>query len=71
MGRDYEPVLIALLVAFPVAWLLMNQWLSGFAYRVKLEPMVFLIALVATVGISLFTISFRPSKQRLLIRPRH
>ena len=67
LGRDYlKPVIIAMVVAFPIAWLLMNQWLSGFAYHVKLEPLWFLLATATLMGISLFTVSFQSIKTAMV-----
>jgi putative ABC transport system permease protein len=39
-----RPVLIANLIAWPVAWWAMNRWLSGFAYHVDLPVWLFLAA---------------------------
>jgi putative ABC transport system permease protein len=46
---------IALLVATPIAWWLMNEWLKGFAFRVEIGVWVFLLAGVLAVGVSLVT----------------
>jgi len=48
---------IALLVATPVAWWLMRRWLSGFAYRIKIGPELFLLAGISAAGIALMTVS--------------
>ena len=39
-----KPVLLANLVAWPVAWYFMQKWLEGFAYRIELSPLHFLAA---------------------------
>lgn len=39
-----RPVLLANLIAWPVAWLLLSRWLEGFAYRISLDPLLFLMA---------------------------
>jgi len=49
-------VLIACLVAWPIAWLAMNWWLQGFAYRVDLAPWTFLASGAAAVVIALATV---------------
>jgi putative ABC transport system permease protein len=36
-----KPVLIANLIAWPVAWYLMRGWLDGFEHRIDLNPMIF------------------------------
>lgn len=51
-------VLLAALIAFPLAWLVMHQWLAGYEYRVGLSGWVFLAAGMLTLLIALFTVSF-------------
>ena len=36
------PILIANLIAWPVAWYYLHDWLNGFAYRITLSPLYFL-----------------------------
>ncbi|MGC4232029.1 MAG: ABC transporter permease [Niabella sp.] len=55
-------VLIALLIAFPIAWWVMNQWLNDFAYRIHIEAWVFFIAAVPVLLITVLTISFQAIK---------
>lgn len=44
------PILLASLIAFPIGWLLMRQWLADYAYRIDLSWwMVLLVALLAIV----------------------
>lgn len=61
-----KPVVIAILIAFPVAWYAMYQWLDDFAYRVKLEWWVFAVAGIITIGIALLTISFQSIKAAVM-----
>jgi ABC-type antimicrobial peptide transport system permease subunit len=56
---------IAMLVAFPVAWLLINQWLQGFAYKIDIEWWMFALAAVLTICIALLTISYQIVKAAL------
>ncbi|HEX3769093.1 MAG TPA: FtsX-like permease family protein, partial [Puia sp.] len=58
-------VLIASLIAFPVAWWAMNQWLQNFTYRVNVEWWVFVSAGLGAVIIALFTVSFQSIKAAL------
>jgi putative ABC transport system permease protein len=51
-----KPVLWANLLALPVAWWLMNEWLKGFAYRVTLAPWTFIVAGLAAVLIAWGTV---------------
>jgi len=55
-------VLIAIIIASPVAYLILNKWLEDFAYRVSISPLVFIIAALLTLLIALFTISFQAIK---------
>ncbi len=50
-------VIIAALIAFPLAWLAMHSWLQDFAYRVDLSWWIFLEGGVTALGIALITIS--------------
>lgn len=52
-------VLMAIVMAAPLAWYAMNQWLSDFAYRVNISPGLFLLAGVIAVGIAIVTVSFQ------------
>ncbi|MFL5741290.1 MAG: ABC transporter permease [Flavisolibacter sp.] len=52
-----RPVFLALLIAFPLAWLLMNKWLNDFAYRIPLGWKVFAVSGIASLAIALFTIN--------------
>ncbi|HTI92806.1 MAG TPA: ABC transporter permease [Puia sp.] len=52
-------VLVAFLLAAPVAWFAMNKWLEDFAYRVTISWGVFLIAAFLALTITIITISFR------------
>ena len=63
LSKDFvKLVLIALLIASPVAWYYMNAWLQDFAYRIDLGWYIFAIAGVAAVGIALLTVGFHALK---------
>jgi putative ABC transport system permease protein len=55
-------ILIAILIASPVAWYLMNQWLQDFAYRVNITVWMFLLAGLLSMLIALLTIIFHAIK---------
>ncbi|MDF3624720.1 ABC transporter permease [Brytella acorum] len=55
-GRFLRPVLIANVIAWPVAWVLMRGWLSGFDQRVTLTPLPFAIVAIGALFIALSTI---------------
>jgi len=52
-------VLIANIIAIPVAYILMNKWLQGFAFRINLPLMAFFIALILALLIALITVSYQ------------
>ena len=52
-------VLLAFLLAAPVAWFAMNKWLEDFAYRISISWGVFLLAAFLALTITIITISFR------------
>ena len=55
-------VLIASVLAFPIAWWAMNNWLEEFPYRVNMSWWVFGIAALAALVIALLTVSFQAIK---------
>jgi putative ABC transport system permease protein len=55
-------VMIAALVAAPVAWWGMQQWLQHFAYHINIQWWVFVAAALLALLIALFTISFQAVK---------
>jgi len=58
-------VLIACLVAFPLAYWVMDRWLQDFAYRIHIGWWIFALAAIAALVIALLTISFRAIKAAL------
>ncbi len=55
-------VAISALIAFPLAWWAMNNWLQDFAYRIDISWWVFGVAGILALFIALFTISFQSIK---------
>jgi putative ABC transport system permease protein len=63
LSQDFiKLVIIALVVAMPVAWLTMNKWLQDFAYRVDIKWWVFPLAGMIAILIALLTVSFQAIK---------
>jgi len=56
IGQFLRPVLLANLVAWPLAWLLLHSWLSTFDQRISLSPLYFLSATTLTLLIALSTV---------------
>jgi uncharacterized membrane protein len=59
-------VLIALVIAAPVAWWALTTWLDTFAYKTNLSPWIFGLAGVLAIGIALLTVSFQSVKAALV-----
>jgi putative ABC transport system permease protein len=59
-------VLIAIVIATPIAWYSMNHWLSDFAYRIDIAWWMFALAGLLAIGIALFTVSFQSIKAALV-----
>ena len=51
-----RPVIIANIIAWPIAWWLMRDWLNGFDQRISLTPLPFLIAAAVALGIAIATV---------------
>jgi putative ABC transport system permease protein len=67
LTKDFlKLVFIAVLIAFPLSWWMMNQWLHGFAYRINIGPVVFLITCASVVLITILTVSFQAIKAALV-----
>jgi len=55
-------VLIATLIAWPLAWFAVHEWLQDYAYRIAISWWVFIAAGVLACFIALATISFQAIK---------
>ncbi|BBE18408.1 ABC transporter permease [Aquipluma nitroreducens] len=63
LNRDFVKwVLIAFLIATPVAWFVMNKWLESFAYKTELSWWIFALSGVLALGIALLTVSLQSWK---------
>ena len=60
-----KPVIIAGIIATPVAWYMMNRWLEDFAYRINISWWVFIIAGVLALLIAMLTIGIQAIKAAL------
>ena len=66
LARDFvKLVLIANLVAWPLAYFAMNKWMQNFAYRVGIAPWIFLLTGLAAMAIALLTVSFQSIRAAL------
>jgi putative ABC transport system permease protein len=66
MARDFvKLVLIAVLIASPIAWFAMNSWLQEFSYRAPIGAWIFLASGLLAVAIALITVSYQAIKAAL------
>lgn len=66
LSKDFlKLVLIAAVIAFPVAWYAMHNWLEDFAYRINIPWWIFILAGILAAIVALFTISFQAIKAAL------
>jgi ABC-type antimicrobial peptide transport system permease subunit len=60
ISKDFlKLVLIAIVIAVPVAWWAMNKWLEDFAYRIDISWWIFIVAAIIASLIALLTVSFQ------------
>ncbi len=63
ISKDFlKLVIIAIVIATPIAWWAMNKWLQGFEYRINISWWVFILAGLTSVCIALLTISYQAIK---------
>jgi putative ABC transport system permease protein len=63
LSKDFlKYVLIAALIAWPLAWFSIYKWLQDYAYRISISWWIFLLAVLIAIVIALATISFQAIK---------
>ncbi len=63
ISKDFlKLVLIAILIAIPIAWWAMSKWLQGFVYRIHISWWMFALAGLIAITITLVTVSFQAIK---------
>ncbi len=63
LNKDFVKwVVIAFLIATPVAWYAMDKWLENFAYKTELSWWIFALAGLLALGIALLTVSWQSWK---------
>jgi putative ABC transport system permease protein len=55
-------ILLANIIAWPIAYFAMNRWLQNFAYRISIGPWIFFLAAFMALLIALFTVSYKALK---------
>ncbi len=63
LSKDFlKLVIVAIVIASPIAWFAMHKWLQDFAYRIPISWWVFAVAAVAAALIAVLTVSFQAIK---------
>lgn len=63
LNKDFiKLVAIANLVAFPLAYIIVNKWLSAFEYRIPISALPFIMAIALSVIIAILTVSIQSVK---------
>jgi putative ABC transport system permease protein len=66
LSKDFiKLVILGFVIATPISWYAMNQWLADFAYKIEIGPGVFALAGVAALVIALLTVSWQSIKAAL------
>jgi putative ABC transport system permease protein len=66
LAKDFlKLVLIAIVIASPIAWYFMQKWLANFAYRVEMQWWMFATAGAAAVAVAVLTVGFQSVKAAL------
>jgi putative ABC transport system permease protein len=67
LSKDFiKLVVISAVIAFPVAWWVMHNWLQNYAYRIDIKGWVFVSAGLAALLIALATISFQAIRTAMI-----
>jgi putative ABC transport system permease protein len=63
LNQDFlKWILIAFVIAIPVAWYVMNKWLENFAYKISISWWIFALSGILALGIALLTVSWKSWK---------
>jgi ABC-type antimicrobial peptide transport system permease subunit len=61
-GKFTRLIVVAMVIAVPISWWVINSWLKGFAYRINISWIIFLIACGTALLIALLTVSYESVK---------
>ncbi len=66
-GKEFgKLVAIAFLVATPIAWWLMTNWLQDFKFHIMMTPMIFVLAVLLVAGLAALTVGYQSVKAALV-----
>jgi putative ABC transport system permease protein len=61
----FKWILVANIIAWPIAWYLSRNWLQNFAYRINIQIWVFILSGLLALAVALLTISYQSIKAAL------
>ncbi|MEJ1238029.1 ABC transporter permease [Chryseolinea sp. T2] len=65
-GREFTRlIIVAFMLAAPLAWWLMNNWLANFQYRIEIGTEIFATAIVTTFAVAMITVGYQTIKAAL------
>lgn len=65
-GKEYSRlILIAFVLAAPLAWWVMNAWLNDYTYRISVGAGIFMLSLLVTFGVAALTVGFQSVRAAL------
>ena len=56
------PLLVSFVMAIPLSWYVMNDWLSNFSYRISLSPWIFVVTCAFSLLVAVFSVSIQIMK---------
>jgi ABC-type antimicrobial peptide transport system permease subunit len=63
VSKDFiRPVIVAIIIAMPVAWWIMNKWLQDFSYRISIDWEILMVTGFVALTIAILTVSFQSIK---------
>ena len=65
-GDFAKLVIMGLAVGYPIAWYLVSDYLSGFAYHTEISVWVFVLTGLALLGIALATVAYQSARSALV-----
>ncbi|GAB3489559.1 ABC transporter permease [Spirosoma knui] len=67
LSRDFlKLILIAIVIASPIAWYAMNQWLKDFSYKIEIEWWMFVVVGLLGTLVAILTVSIQSMKAALM-----
>jgi ABC-type antimicrobial peptide transport system permease subunit len=58
-------ILIGFVLAAPMGWIVMNNWLDSFQYKIEMSPFIFALALAVIFIIAIATVGYRSLRAAL------